>query len=948
MDLSTLSNEELLAAANGSAAPPADLSKHSNEELLAAAGMSAPTPPAAMHPGEFATSPEGQKPAPIKYPGQAGVQGTGSGLAHLVGGLPDLVNAGTNLLIAGADKGSQMLGGPELPFRFGSVSNDIKNVTSQVAESVGIPVRNEADFSPNEKLAYNINDFGAQAAGSLPLLAQRALTRSAEMTAGSGPKALDSLVKPYAGDNIGRTVIGDAAGATGAAVAKTKLDENGYDNPLLQMLAVIAGGMGGAAIPQTAERGARSVASAAGKPFGTNIDKPVSGMVNSSLEDAPVTKAVSDRAAATLRNEAVNPDDALVRMRANQAELQGLTPDAPMPSPAHLSEDPGLAALEGKVRANNPAPAIARDREFNSKVRDTVDRVAPDGSTPQALVDRVQRVADARNNIAQGEIQHAQGRAQGVQMSRVAEAEASVQPYQGHGPEASQRLDQSIVDNGYIPARAEKNRLYNEGVPGDTPVDLSGSADAARRVRGTVEQAMPSQQARQMDPALLNDAENLGPSTYDAARQNRMALSEERNRARAAGDFTRADNIGEVRRPIDAEMNRVNPAAEQNYRENFAPTYRPGPGDEAAKFTKAIDGDGTRSKTPPSQTAGRFLRPGQLEKHDALVRMIEGSADPQQGQAAAREYLMADMAGSGVVDRTTGVIRPDRLRQWQQKWGNLDNVTPGFHREITDMAQRAQRGERLAGGFADELAAATTNARQTQEQIDRGAFGLVLNSDPDKAVHAVMSQPNRSGRALDELIRVTEGDPQARNGLKAAVRDYLVNKATSNASEKLRPGDTRGPVSQAKLASIFKEHEQEMARVFSPEEMNTLRAGHKALELANIERLRVSSGSDTAQKSGLVDQFLGTSLGKGVEAALRLKYGMLKAGGMISTGRRMLSGVTGGPNPDEVVRVIERASVDPELMGLLLGRKMPVGSPAWNSKLNKLMALETGARESED
>lgn len=353
--------------------------------------------------------------------------------------------------------------------------------------------------------------------------------------------------------------------------------------------------------------------------------------------------------------------------------------------------------------------------------------------------------------------------------------------------------------------------------------------------------------------------------------------------------------------------------------------------------------------------------------------MITASENPLAGQYAAREYLLANMVESGVVDRRTGVIRPDKIRQWQESWGDLSGVVPGFQNALNAMRQEAAQGVRVAQRaagmteragetltaaqknaktegqrFADELRTAQRNTKATEDQINKGALGLVLNSDPDKAVAAIMAQPNRTGKLLDELITTVGSDEQARNGLKAAVRDYLVDKATTGASEKLRPGDSRGPVSQAKLSGIFKEHEAELAKVFSPEEMNTLRAGHKALELANVERLRTGSGSDTVEKgAAIVDQILGTGIGKGVEAALRVKYGMLKAGGLVSTTRRLFAGVTGGPDPAEVSRLIERAAVDPELMGLLLGRKLPVGSPAWNKKLNQVLALGEGARETD-
>lgn len=888
---------------------------------------------------------------------QIGLQGAGRGVLAEAVALPfDLAAGAQNALVSGINYAA----GTNIPMAT-PASEIIRNTGSALAEKVGVPMISEEDMSTPEKYAYNINRFGGQAAAAIPLLASRAATRGAEIAAGSAPKALDALVRPYAGEAIGRTVAGDAAAAAGAGTAVTAADEAGYkDNPLVQTIAALGGGVGGMTVAQGGERLVRAGASAAGRPFGANIDKSINVDATTGL---PVTKSVSDRAALMVQDEAVSPADAAARIQSNTAELQGLTPDAPMPSPAGLSEDPGLAALERKVSMATPGPAVARTREFASKVRDTIDNVAPEGADASALVQRVRNVADARTEAAQRGVDRAAGQGRGVEMSRTAEAETAVQPYAGRSVPASQRLDQNIVEQGYIPARAEKNRMFDTA-PGRTeqlPAEdvVAAAKDVQRRANDLrPDEQLPSEfvtTLRRLEPRwakdeLTGEMENLGgPGTALGAdlADTRKYLGTAREKAQKSGNFEMANSVGTLKKEINKTLNDAPGYAEANANyAQFADTYRPGPGDEAAKFTRDIDRDGTRSTTPPSATAGRFLQPGAPEKHEALSRMINASANPEAGQAAAREFLLADMASSGVIDSRTGVIRPDRLRQWQSKWGDLDTVTPGFQREVGDMTRRAARGERLAGEFAGEVKTAERGLKQTQDQIDKGAFGLVLNSDPDKAVAAVMSQTNRSGKLLDELIRVTEADPQARNGLKAAVRDYLVDKATTGATEKLKPGDRRGPVSQAKLAGIFKEHEKELARVFNPEEMNTLRAGHRALELANIERLRVSSGSDTAEKTSLVNQFLGTGIGKTVEAALRLKYGMLKAGGVISTARRLTSGVTGGPNPDDVVRLVERAAVDPELMTLLLGRKIPVASPAWNAKMQQLLSAGEGARDS--
>lgn len=941
-----------------------------DDEVAQALGGSAAVPSAAVSSApqaaasqpripEFATSPAGQTPladtqtqdgmAARRRALQIGVQGQGTGLAEMYMFPFDLAAGAQNILV----KGINAAAGTNIPMAT-PASGMVREGASRIIGAAGVPAIADENMTPQEKLAYNINRFGGQGAGAIPALVKAAASRAAQFAAGSAPKWFDSFLKPYMGETPGRTIAGDAAAAAGAGTAKFGADEympnevGGYDiRPIKDTLAPIIGGVGGVTALNASEALVRGIASAAGRPFGTNIEKSVN--VDPETGRA-FTKNEVDKVSDVVRKAAAYaPEASADRIKSNRAELRLLDPRAPMPSPAALAEDPGLAGLEGVIARRNPGPATARQREFASGVRDSIDRVTPQDGDTGALVDRIRKIADEQIAIADNRVGTLERRGQRVQDIRHGDA-GDVAPYRGRGPEASAYLDEQIVGarpdsksgvpgTGYLGARAEKNRLYNEGVPADTPVDLSGAGAAARNVR-TAAEAVPES----IRTTVAEDLTNLGPTTYGTAKETRQALSAAEQRARASGDFEMSDKLRAVREPVQAEMNRANPAAEKNYRENFAPTYRPGPGDEAAKFTRGIDRDPTRSTTPPSQTAGRFIQGGQPEKADALRRMIEGAADPAAAQVSAREYLLSDLASSGALDPKTEVLRPDRVRQWQQRYGSALDVVPGFKAEINELAARAQRGEKLTGAIADQVRAAKRNLKVTEDQIDKGAFGMVMRADPDKTVMAVMDDKYGSGKKMSELVAATSGDTQARKGLKVAVRDYLVDRATNEAPEKLKPGDRRDPVSPAKFSKIFDKYEKAMAEVYSPEDMNILRAGNRALDLAGVEKVRVSSGSDTAEKS-IVDKALNTAVGKAADLALRFRYGVLATGGMIASARRTASGGAFTADSDAAVqKLLQRATVDPELMGLLLGRKIPVGSPHWNAQLNRLMGYAEGAR----
>jgi hypothetical protein len=613
--------------------------------------------------------------------------------------------------------------------------------------------------------------------------------------------------------------------------------------------------------------------------------------------------------------------------------------------------------LERSVRRSNQGPAIARDRQFQTGVRDTLDQVAPDGATAQPLINRAQQEIDARLGAAQENVDRAETYGNRTEQVRAAHGQ-DVEGYRGQKPAASEALDRQVVGASLDPMDQMRRRRYN-AVPNE-PVPGQPLYEAAQGVRAAAEDLPPDARQTVLPADRVRDFERLGAPIRDedgniigheetdfrTINRMRPILSQDKAKARLENaPPERIDNLRALQETINDITNNFPPAAEANrfFNEDYAPVWGREAG-EAYSLRQDVNKDRlNRTGAPRSETAGRFLVAGSPEKTAALERIFTTIPDPTQAQAAARQFLMADLAEKNVVDARTGALRPNALRNWRLKNDNTLGTVPGLQQEVDDLLEQANKGERVAGRFAEELQNARREQNITQDQINRSSLRAVTDVDPESAVAAIMGDPNSSGRRLRELIDLTAGDDAARTGLKAAVRDYLVDKATNSNSEALVAGDRRGPVSSAKLTQIFNKHEAELAQVFSPEEMNTLRAGHRALELQNVNRVRVETGSAT-QSNKVVDQILQSPLGKGVEAALRVKYGLLKTGGLISTARRLTAGI-GKQEADDAMRLVERAAFDPDLMARLLGREIPIGSPRWNARLNTILGVAEGARE---
>jgi hypothetical protein len=918
--------EEALArvqAQHGAAAPTA-----SGAQSVDEAGFAAPAAPQAA--------------APIRV--NPGVQGAGKGLSELAFGIPDLVNTGVNFGLAGADMASRAVGGPEIPFRFGMPSQIAANRASEVASAAGFETANPETMPFKEKLAYNVNRFGTQVAGAVPFLVKAGAKRVADVAGGDlSTRWYDPLVRPYGAEASARTIRGDAAGAAGAGagvtVAQNAVPEDSQFRPLAEAAGAMGGGVGGVGALSLGEAMLRLGTGAARRGLGLNnveIDPTTMKPISSDTFDSAARMAqgeVSPNTIGQSQQDAVQ--SALGWMALNKADVEQLPVS---PTSAAMAENPGLSVLERSVRRSNQGPAIARDRQFQTGVRDTIDQVAPEGATAQPLIQRAQQEIDTRLGAAQENVDRAETYGNRTAQVRREHA-ADVEAYRGQDIPASRGIDEMY--RGTRDVELTRSRaLYNHPDLVDAEVPLDPLRGAAGNVRAQATELSPVHPA--VEP-FLGRIENAAQDTSTMRGVNGLIADIEQAISDNMSNGLAVRQLKALKTAASELINELPPGspartaadqATENFRTRVDPNFRSGAGGEVDQKLRR---DATRVR--PSETAENFLTRPEDAQQLMNISRLRGT-EPETANNA-RTWLMDRLAKTGVANG--GAVDPVRLARWRNVNGELIDQVPGMRGMVDELYDRAQRGEQTAGRFAGEVQTARQAQKATERQVNQSSMRAVTDVDPESAVSAIMNDPNSSGRRLKELIDLTAGDDAARTGLKAAVRDYLVDKATNSNSEALVAGDRRGPVSSAKLSQIFKKHENELVQVFSPEEMNTLRAGHRALELQNVNRVRVETGSAT-QSNKVMDRMLESPLGKGIEAALRVKYGLLKTGGLISTGRRLTAGI-GKQEADDAMRLVERAAFDPELMARLLGREIPIGSPRWNARLNTILGVAEGARE---
>ena len=876
--------------------------------------------------------------------------------------IPDLATAGLNVPLAGYDLAAGFLGQPKTDFRFPRFSDVIKTGADELLQATTpFQTQNPDDMRWQDRLAYNANRFGVQAAGAIPALTRAGAARTAAVQGGDlTHRWFDPFVRPYAGPQSGRALTADALAAAGSGAGVTAVESSPYTkgNALADFGAVMAGGGAGTslaammfAVPQMLGRALRGATG-----FGKDPQIPLDPNVPFHQQQM-VPRTVVDKATEIFQGEAVQPQQAQQRMLQSQSEIAPYM--TATPTSGALSEDTGLMRLEKELKARNQVAYDEQTRNLNTAARNAVEGIVPPGANRQDLINQVQNEANAQRAAALEGVTRAERGVRRVEDVRQGQAQ-DFTPTANPPVPASTALHREIVDQSLDPMTAEKTGRYAAVPPvGVSPAPLVQVADdiintAARLPDPVRNRVLPREFLDSIESWVTRDPETnaiigIRDTDFQTLNEIRPLIATEIANARRAGaPPALLDNLEALRRGINDITQNLPQAAEANryMRDVYSPVWgRESP--TASQFRKQFFQESRdESRVPPSQTASKFIQPEAPEKTAELQRIIGSMPNPQQAQVAARDYLMSDLAASGAVN-AQGRLDPRAVERWANaNHDNLDLV-PGFRRDVEGVLGRARKGVEVSERMTGDLLGAQQAVKQTEQQIQSSALGSVLKAqDADKVVRSIMDDPLSSGKKLEELITLTERNPRARAGLKQSVQDYILDKATGTATEKMKPGDQRGPVSFAKLTQIFDEHSAQLAKIYSPEEMNALRAVHRSLGLAK-GGMQAGAGSTeavTRLHRNIVEEFRGTPVGRAVEATARLKFGALTAGGKFAGIRRALHGV-GSEEAKAIEALLVRASLEPDVAKVLLGRDLKVGSPAWNRALSRILGAGEAARD---
>ncbi|MDE2096502.1 MAG: lytic transglycosylase domain-containing protein [Patescibacteria group bacterium] len=329
----------------------------------------------------------------------------------------------------------------------------------------------------------------------------------------------------------------------------------------------------------------------------------------------------------------------------------------------------------------------------------------------------------------------------------------------------------------------------------------------------------------------------------------------------------------------------------------------------------------------------------------ANVRQFRQAVGDQAAQDVLRDHVATQIQREAI--NQDGTIDPSRLQKFSQKYDSALSEFP----QLKEQAKNAATATEL---LSDAAAARKSVISGYQKGIAGKFLGL---SDPEDVTRTIGGFFNsRSGvKQMDSLMRSVQSNPEAVQGVRKAVADYMTRKFISN-SESGTSGEN--VIAANAFQNFLKNNQAVLGKAFSKNEMDSMNA--VAADIARAKRsknaLRLPGRSNTAQdvealKRGQPSGMMQRARQIGMDSVAGM-LGYLAHGpegaaagfaGSETLGRVVSSLKASGIQRSD--QIVEQMLLDPKFAGEMLRRypvQMPQNVPARIRAVLAASALSAG------
>lgn len=714
------------------------------------------------------------------------VTGAYVGAAEMLGAPVDVT--AWALRKAGVPTGKMPIGGSE----------SLKALGRKYMETIGArPIEPSTEF---ERLLYA---GGKGVAGAVaPAVAAETMLPKLAPLAPRTAEVLETLFAPRAAGVAPMAELAGlgGAGGVGAEAAMEMVPEH------WKPTAGLAGGMVGGGIGALGLAGARQLPILASK-FGEYLE--------------PLTTAGIEKAAARRLGEAV--ESPIAAAEAIETRPRELVPGS-QPTTFELTGDTGLGQLQRRAETLYPERFLERKGEQATARHEELAKVSPTGEITDLPAYLRERHSELDDNAAR------------YVAAAQRDAQREVEKLGGAGtPEDYGRILRGKLEEAKNKMREERADLYAAVDPeGNVMVDASPIAKAAESTFKVGKLGSP---LSSVESDILAKAKTLGPDTAfkDLQEFDTYVTAEMAAEKRARGETPTWRRLANTKTKImdvlnESVENATLAAAKEKHGE-YKTTFGRGPVGEALR----TEGFAGQYRAPDASAVAKFFPAGD-KGFEAATAFRKAAANDQEALTTMHDYITASLRKEATD--ANGVLDPAKFAAWRKRHESALRAFPELSGRFDKASDAA---ERLAA--AAEATKAVINDQQSKAV--RSVMDLTSADDVKKTIGSIFGQRNPVGQIRD-LVAKTSTNPDARNGLRRAVAEYVRDRFISNAE-----AGTTGVnlIKSDSFQTFVKQNAPALREIFTPEELKSMQAVAADLHRTNrsIRSTALPGRSTTAQ-----------------------------------------------------------------------------------------------------